>query len=156
MLKIIVAMDEARGIGLNNRLPWSVKGDLKEFRRITMGHGVLMGRKTLDSIGKPLDGRTNYVVSRQKQLPYDAIHLIHDLPAFLKEKQASDEIIYIIGGASLYQAALPVAEELIISRIQGTHACDTFFPAFDDNDFTLAASVDYGTFIQERYTRIRK
>lgn len=156
MLTIVVAMDEGRGIGLNNRLPWTIKGDLKEFRRITMGHGVLMGRKTLDSIGKPLDGRTNYVVTRQDKLPYDAIRLVHDLPAFLEEKQTSDEIVFVIGGASLYQAALPYTDELIISRVSGTHDCDTYFPPYDEADFKLMTSVDFGSFIQERYTRIPK
>lgn len=155
MLTIIVATDEGRGIGLNNRLPWTLKADLKEFRKITMGHGVLMGRKTLDSIGKALDGRTNYVVTHQPSLPYEKVVLVHDLIAFLKEKQASSDVVYVIGGASLYRSALPYVNELIISRVKGIHTCDTFFPDYDEKDFVLTASVDFEGFTQVRYQRIR-
>lgn len=156
MLKIIVAMDEQKGIGIHNRLPWSIKEDLKEFRRLTMGHSLLMGRKTLDSIGKALDGRVNYVVTRQDSLPYDNIRLVHDVEAFCLEKQKSEDLVYIIGGASLYKVTLAYADELIISRVNGTYACDTFFPDYDESEFRLTASVKYEAFTQERYERIKR
>jgi dihydrofolate reductase len=153
MLKIIVAMDENHGIGFNNALPWSIKEDLKEFKRITLGHSILMGRKTLDSIGKALPGRTNFVMTKQASLPYENIVIVHDVLAFLKEKHKSDDLVFIIGGASLYRLALDYADELIISEVKGHYPCDTFFPSFDHNDFILAASLEFEQFTQKRYVR---
>ena len=153
MLKIIVAMDEHRGIGLNNRLPWSIKDDLHEFKRITLGHSVLMGRKTLDSINHALPGRTNYVMTHQSELPYENVILVSDIHAFLKEKQHSDDVIFVIGGASLYKIALPYTEELIISEVKGTYPADTYFPDFDINEYELSKNVDFEQFTQKWYVR---
>ena len=144
---------ENRGIGINNALPWSIKEDLKEFKRITLGHSVLMGRKTLDSIGKALPGRTNFVMTTQASLPYENISIVHDIHAFLKEKQHSEDLVFIIGGASLYRLALDYADELIISEVKGHYPCDTFFPSFDQHDFTLADSLEFDQFTQKRYVR---
>lgn len=153
MLKLIVAMDECRGIGSGNKLPWTIKEDMQEFKRITTGHGVLMGRKTLESIGKALPNRHNYVVTAQDALPYENITLVHDLRAFLREKQSSDDVVYVIGGASLYRLALDYADELIISEVKGQYPCDTFFPEFDPNDYRLRSSVDFEFFTQRWYAR---
>lgn len=156
MLKIIVAMDEQRGIGINNALPWSIKEDLREFKRITMGHGILMGRKTLDSIKHALPGRTNYVMTHQQSLPYDDVILVNDIHAFLKEKQNSKDVIFVIGGASLYRLALPYVDELIISEVKGFYSVDTLFPVFDVSDFRLDNVVDFETFKQKWYVRIHQ
>ena len=153
MLKIIVAMDEQRGIGLNNHLPWSIKEDLKEFKRITLGHGVIMGRKTLDSIGKPLSGRTNYVVTHQKSLPYESIILVNDVRRFFHENEKSEDVVFVIGGASLYEIALDYADELIISEVKGHYLCDTFFPAFDPEHYDLVSSIEFDLFTQKRFVR---
>jgi len=153
MLKIIVAMDQHRGIGIENRLPWSIKEDLQEFKRITLGHGVLMGRRTLESIRRALPGRTNYVMTHQAELPYENVVLVHDIEAFLKEKQDSDDVVFVIGGASLYHLALDYVSEMIISEVKGVYACDTFFPTFDLNQFVLAESLEFEHFTQKRYMR---
>lgn len=153
MLKIIVAMDQNRGIGVNNALPWSIKEDLKEFKRITLGHSVLMGRKTLDSIGKALPGRANFVITRQETLPYEGVTIVHDVLTFLKEKQKSDDLVFVIGGASLYRLALAYTDELILSEVKGQYPCDTFFPSINLDDFVLTDVVDFDQFTQKWYVR---
>lgn len=153
MLKIIVAMDSHHGIGIDNRLPWSIKEDLKQFRKLTLGHGVLMGRKTLDSIGHALPDRTNYVVSRQKNLPYENIVLVQDIQAFLSQKQSSSDTVYVIGGASLYALAMDYVNELIISEVKGVYACDTFFTSFDPDRFDLIETIEFDQFTRKRYVR---
>jgi len=153
MLKIIVAMDSHRGIGIDNKLPWQIKADLKEFRRITLDHGVLMGRKTLDSIGHTLPHRTNYVMTRSSSLPYDDVIVVSDIESFLKEKQHSEDVIFVIGGGSLYRIALPYVHEMIISEVTGTYPVDTYFPEFDSNDFILERSVEFEQFTQKWFVR---
>ncbi len=153
MLKIIVAMDEQFGIGYQNKLPWTIKEDLKEFKRITQGHSVFMGRKTLDSIGKALSGRVNYVLTNQQGLPYDNIILIHDPLEFLKSKQNSEDLVFVIGGASLYQLALDYVDELIVSKVKGSYLCDTFFPSFEHKNFYKSAEIEFEDFIQVKYAR---
>jgi len=154
MIKIIVAMDKKRGIGIDNHLPWSIPEDLKEFKRITLGHSVLMGRKTLESIGKALPGRTNYVITQQSNLPFENVTLVHDVQSFLESKKTSRDFVFVIGGASLYQIALAYADELIISEIQTVFLCDTYFPLFNSQEFSLNSEVTYAEFIQKRYVRI--
>lgn len=154
MIKIIVAMDKKRGIGIENHLPWSIPEDLKEFKRLTLGHSVLMGRKTLESIGKALPGRTNYVITHQNILPFEDVTLVHDVQSFLESKKASRDLVYVIGGASLYQIALAYADELIISEVQTVFLCDTYFPPFNSQEFCLNSEVAYAEFIQKRYVRI--
>jgi len=153
MLKIIVAMDHYRGIGIKNHLPWSNKEDLKEFKRITLGHSVIMGRKTLDSIGKALPGRVNYVLSHQSSLSYENITMVHDIDSFFSMKKNSPDIVYVIGGASLYERALKYVDELIISEVEGEYSCDTFFPNFSETEFQLVSQMQYIGFIQKRYER---
>ncbi len=155
MLKLIVAMDRNNGIGINNKLPWVNKEDLKEFKRITLGHGIIMGRKTLESIGKALVGRTNYVVTHQLELPFENIILIHDVKAFFQSKQNSQDTVFVIGGASLYEIALDFVDEMIISEVFGEYTCDTFFPKFDIESFKLSTEVAYEGFVQKRYVRIK-
>lgn len=153
MLKIIVAMDQHRGIGFENRMPWSIKEELKQFRKITLGHGVLMGRKTLESMQHALPGRTNYVMTHQAQLPFENVIVVPDIEAFLKEKQDSDDVVFVIGGASLYHLALDYVSEMIISEVKGVYACDTFFPSFDPERFILKQSIEFEHFTQKWYER---
>ncbi len=153
MLKIIVAMDPHRGIGFENRLPWSIKEDLQQFKKITFGHGVLMGRKTLESIQHALPGRTNYVMTHQAQLPFENVTVVHDVEAFLKEKRDSEDVVFVIGGASLYHLALDYVNEMIISEVKGVYVCDTFLPAFDPERFILKQTIEFEHFTQKWYVR---
>ena len=154
MLKLIVAVDRNNGIGINNKLPWTNNEDLKEFKRITLGHGIIMGRKTLESIGKALPGRTNYVVTHKSELPYENVILIKDVKVFFESKKASKDVVFVIGGASLYEIALDYVDEMIISEVFGEYSCDTFFPKFDPDSFKLSTEVAYDGFIQKRFVRI--
>jgi dihydrofolate reductase len=156
MLKIIVAMDQNRGIGIHNQLPWSIKEDLREFKRLTLGHSVIMGRKTLESIGKALPGRENFVVTHQETLPFENVALVDDVLNFFESKKNSDDIVFVIGGASLYKIAIKYCEELIISEVKGEYSCDTFFPEFNEKEFVLSSQQDFLEFSQKTYKRIKR
>ena len=126
-LVAIAAIDDNRTIGLDGKLPWRLPEDLKFFRDTTMGHPVLMGRKTFQSLGKPLKGRRNIVLSRTlESLPgAEVIHKLEDLT----ELADLGQIVYVIGGAIVYTTILPFCQELILTRINGVFQGDTFFPS---------------------------
>ena len=128
-LTIIVAMDAQRGIGINNTLPWKLSEDMAHFRRLTTGHPIIMGRKTFDSIGRPLPGRRNIVITRNTEWRRDGVEAVGSLAeavALLTEAQA-----FIIGGAEIYRLSLPIADSLVVTEIRKTYNCDAFFPAID-------------------------
>lgn len=129
MIKIIVACDEKNVIGKNNQLIWHLPADLKHFKNLTTGHSIIMGRKTFESIGKALPNRNNLVVSRQSHLNVDGIILCHSLEeAILKAKSLSRDDIFIIGGAEIYRQALPLADQIILTRLHDYFDGDAFFP----------------------------
>jgi dihydrofolate reductase len=129
-VSIVVATDEHGGIGLEGRLPWHLPNDLKRFKALTMGKPIVMGRRTFDSIGRALPGRTNIVVSRQAGLRIDGCIVVGSLEAALEAAGAADEAC-VIGGAEIYRLALPLAETLHLTRVHATVGADTFFPAID-------------------------
>lgn len=131
-LAIIVAMAKNRTIGINNTLPWRCPEDLKHFKALTMGHHMVMGRKTFDSIGRPLPGRTTVVVTRDRGLTIEGCLIAHSLPEAIAAC-AGDEQIYIVGGAEIYAQAMPLADTLYITEIQQDVAGDAHFPEFDRN-----------------------
>lgn len=134
-LSIIVAMAKNRTIGINNTLPWRCPEDLKHFKALTMGHHMIMGRKTFDSIGKPLPGRTTVVVTRNTGLKIDGCLIAHSLPQAIAACAGDDEI-FIVGGAELYAQALPLANTLYVTEIQQDVAGDAHFPPFDPRTWT--------------------
>ena len=129
-LSIIVAMAKNRTIGINNTLPWRSPEDLKHFKNLTMGHHMIMGRKTFDSIGKPLPGRTTVVVTRNKSLQIEGCIIAHSLNEAIAACAGDDEI-FIVGGAELYAQALPLANTLYLTEIQQDIIGDAHFPAFN-------------------------
>jgi len=133
-LSIIVAMARNRVIGLNNALPWRIPADLKHFKSLTMGHHMIMGRKTYDSIGKPLPGRTTVVLSRNHALKMDGCVVVHSLEEAFKACAGDDEI-FIVGGAELYALAMPLADMIYLTEIQQDMAGDTYFPELDKNSW---------------------
>lgn len=156
----IAAMAANRVIGRGGGLPWHLPEDLKFFKQTTLGHPVLMGRKTFESIvarlGKPLPGRTNIVLS--ETLPPTAgveiIRRIEELPARLAP--AAPQTVYLIGGARLYQTLLPECDELLLTFIDQPHEGDTRFPPFED-DFELREVLARGAgFEIRRYVRRRR
>ena len=133
-LSIIVALASNRAIGINNTLPWRIPADLQHFKKLTMGHHMIMGRKTFESIGKPLPGRTTVVVSRDRNLKIDGCIVAHSLPEAIASC-ASDPQIFIVGGADIYAQALGLADTLYLTEIQQEIAGDAWFPEFDRSEW---------------------
>lgn len=129
ILSIIVAMARNRVIGKGNQLPWHLPEDLKRFKKITMGHPIVMGRKTYESIGWPLPGRDNIVLTRNRGFCAEGVTAIHDLSDILDRYPNSE--IFIIGGASLYLLALPQTVKLYLTLIDQDFDGDTYFPEVD-------------------------
>ncbi len=131
-LSILVAMAQNRTIGINNTLPWHIPEDLKRFKALTMGHHMIMGRKTFDSIGKPLPGRTTVIVTRNRELKIAGCVIAHTLEE-AHTACAGDDEIFVVGGAELYTLALPLANTIYLTEIQQEVAGDAFFPELDQN-----------------------
>ncbi|MGZ8257203.1 MAG: dihydrofolate reductase [Gallionella sp.] len=130
-ISILVAMTQNRTIGINNTLPWRCPEDLKHFKALTMGHHMIMGRKTFDSIGKPLPGRTTVVISRDASLKIDGCLVAHSLSQAI-ELCGNDSEIFVVGGAQIYAQTLPLADTLYITEIQQAVDGDAHFPEFDN------------------------
>jgi dihydrofolate reductase len=128
-LTIVVAIDSQLGIGANNTLPWHLPEDLAHFKRTTSGHPIIMGRKTFDSIGRPLPNRRNIVITRNPDWKIDGVETAPSVDAAIA--LAGDTEAFIIGGAQIFIASLPRVDRLIVTEIDGTFNCDTFFPQID-------------------------
>ena len=128
-LTIVVATDLNNGIGIRNTLPWHLPEDLAHFKRTTSGHAILMGRKTFESIGRPLPNRRNIVITRNGGWQHAGVETAGSLQEAAALVQAAPA--FIIGGAQIYAEALPLVDRLIITRIGKVFDCDAFFPALD-------------------------
>ena len=148
----VVAMDAARGIGLNNGIPWRLKEDMQLFKRITMGHPILMGRKTWESLGRPLPGRQNIVLTRNADYVAEGAVVITDI-AQLEELELQDPEIMVIGGAQLYAQMLPRMQRLHVSEVEGTHEVDTWFPEFVHHFATRSPQQEYAGFTHVLYEK---
>ena len=131
-LSLIVAMAHNRVIGSKNTLPWHLPADLKHFKALTMGHHMIMGRKTYDSIGKPLPGRTTVVVTRDTNLKIEGCLIAHSLPEAIK-LCAGDEKVFIVGGADIYAQSLHLADTLYLTEVQQDVEGDAHFPQLNKN-----------------------
>ena len=129
MLKILVAFDENRVIGKNNSLIWHLPADLKRFKTLTTGHVIIMGRKTFESIGKPLPNRTTIVISRQADLQIEGAIIAHSVEeAILKAKSITREDIFIVGGAEIYALSLALADQILVTQLHDIFDGDAYFP----------------------------
>ncbi len=129
ILTLIVATDSAGGIGIRNTLPWKLPQDLAHFKRTTTGHPILMGRKTFESIGRPLPNRRNIVITRNPAWRHGGVDAVTSLDAALQVTDAAE--VFVIGGAEIYGLALPLADRLIVTEIAQRFDCDAFFPPID-------------------------
>ncbi|MDD5410812.1 MAG: dihydrofolate reductase [Methylobacter sp.] len=129
-ISLIVAMASNRAIGLNNKMPWHLSADLKKFKKITMGAPILMGRKTYESIGRPLPGRTNIIISRNPEYRQEGCLVFNDIEKALESYRDSEEV-FVIGGSDFYKSMLPVADTLYLTQIHQEFPGDTFFPEID-------------------------
>lgn len=130
MISFILAMDEARGIGIENRLPWRLPADLARFRRLTLHHTILMGRKTFDSIGrKPLPKRHNVVLTRDLSFQAEGCEVIHSIEDVVKRYGGLEkEELFVIGGTEVFQLLLPYVDKMYITEIAHRFPADTWFP----------------------------
>jgi dihydrofolate reductase len=148
-LSILVAVAENGVIGREGQLPWHLSSDLRRFKRLTMGHAILMGRKTWESIGRPLPGRTSIVLSRQAnyQPGHDGVLVATNLDEALAQARRSvvevDEA-FIIGGAGIYEMCLPRADRLLVTRVHAQIEGDVHFPQVDWNAWQLIEETDHG------------
>jgi dihydrofolate reductase len=157
-ITLVVAIDAQRGIGADNKLPWHLPEDLAHFKRVTLGHPVIMGRKTFDSIGRPLPKRRNIVVTRNRDWRHEGVDSaasLADAIALVGEAPAS-----IIGGAQIFGESMDIADRMIVTHIDGAYRCDTFFPEIDPAVWTVTAreehrSADDVAFSFVTYERIR-
>lgn len=127
-LSLLVAMASNRVIGVEGKLPWHVPSDLKRFKALTMGHHIVMGRKTFESIGRLLPGRTSVIVTRQRGYAVPGAIVAHSLDEAVRAC-AGDSEVFVIGGGQLYAEALPHADRIYLTQIEGEFAGDTWFPA---------------------------
>ena len=127
MISMISALAKNRAIGKKNALPWYLPADLKHFKQITMGKPIVMGRKTFDSIGKPLPGRRNIIVSRDKKLFVEGCDVFHSIDEALSAVKNESEVM-IIGGANLYEQTIARADCIYLTLIDAEMEGDTFFP----------------------------
>jgi len=129
-LSLIVAYAQNRTIGRENTLPWKLAGDLAHFKRTTLGHPIIMGRKTWDSLGRPLPGRRNIVISRDASKVANGAEFVSILDEALN-RLAPNEDAYIIGGAQIYQQALPLVDHVVATEVQAIVEGDAFFATLD-------------------------
>ena len=131
-LAVVVAMTPDRVIGLNGGMPWHIPEDLRHFRRVTMGHAIIMGRKTHESIGRALPGRQNIVISRNPDAQFEGCEVVCSLEdALALARAGGDDEPRIVGGGAIYALALPLATKLILTEVQMDCKGDTFFPVVD-------------------------
>ena len=138
-LSIVVAMDSNRLIGKDNGLPWHLPADLAFFKKLTTGNTILMGRKTFDSIGRPLPNRRNIVITGNADIEIAGCEVVNSIEEALSLAQGETEVM-VIGGAKLYQQILPSADRLYITRIEGEFEGDTHFPSFNEAEWSQISS----------------
>lgn len=132
-ISLIVAMAKNRVIGCKNKMPWHLPADFTYFRKVTNGHPVIMGRKTFESIGRPLPGRRNIVISRNAAFRANGVEVVTSLAAAINacDSQNTSEEAFVIGGATLYMEALPHADRIFVTEVDASPEGDTFFPLLD-------------------------
>lgn len=141
IISLIYAMDEDRGIGKNGKLPWHLQVDLKRFKKTTMAHHIIMGRKTFDSIGKLLSGRTMIIITRKKDYFLEGCLVAHSLEDALEQAKNNGEgEVFVIGGSEIFALALPLATRLYQTLVHAHLDCDVTFPEFDLDDWTEISS----------------
>lgn len=142
-LSLIVAMADNRTIGRNNELPWHLPDDLKYFKSVTMGKPIVMGRKTFDSIGRPLPGRLNIVITRNAEWQHSGVKTAASLQQAVaiaaetnpQDQEALIQEIMVIGGEEIYRTAIELADRLYITRVQAEVEGDAFFPQYNESEW---------------------
>ena len=156
-INIVVAIGKNRVIGKNNQLIWKISDDLKRFKAITSGYPIIMGRKTFESIGKPLPNRTNIVVTRNTEYAIDGITVVNSLDGAIKKGFELGEQIFIIGGQEIYKQAIEKANRIYLTLVEDTAEGDAFFPDYSmfkkiisKEDFETKDGLGYSFIVLER------
>jgi dihydrofolate reductase len=140
IVSLLVAASENNVIGKDNGLPWHLPDDLKYFKNLTWGMPILMGRKTFDSIGKPLPGRKSIVITRNKNWQHESVTVVHSIEdAITKAEDLGVKEIFVIGGAEIFQTALLSASRIYLTRIHQHFDGDVFFPEIDNDKWKLVS-----------------
>jgi dihydrofolate reductase len=143
-LSIIVAMSSNHVIGVNNTLPWHLSEDLKHFKSLTTGHTIIMGRKTYESIGRPLPNRRNIVVSRNMDIYYEGTEVVHSIEDAVSISRHDHEV-FVIGGSNIYEQALSLVDHLYITEIKKNFSGDAFFPEINKQIWIESSREDHIT-----------
>ena len=133
-ITLVAAMARNGAIGLDGAMPWHLPRELKHFKSVTMGHPIVMGRKTWESVGRPLPGRQNIVVTRNPDYRAEGCDVVASLQAAVRV--AKGEEVMVIGGGELYRQAMPHADRMVLTRVDCEPAADTWFPEWDPADWT--------------------
>ena len=155
-ISIIAAMAKNRVIGRQGSIPWKIPGEQKLFKKITLGHAVIMGRKTYESIGYPLPGRFNIIVTRNRSYLAAGCIVVNDLPSALKSCPKDEDEAFICGGGQLYHEALPLADRIYLTVVPKNISGDTYFPDIPPAEFrikeskTIQGVESYNFYIYER------
>ena len=143
-ISIIAALGSNRAIGYQNQLPWRLPADLQRFKQLTMGHHILMGRKTFESIGRPLPGRTSIIITRQSDYKAKDCLIAHSLEEAIALAQSrGEQEAFVIGGADIYAQALPLADRMYLTWVEAEPEADAFFPVFDEKDWEQIEEVSF-------------
>ena len=151
MISIVVAVSENQVIGKDNKLLWRLSNDMKFFKNLTMGGVLIMGRKTFESIGKPLPGRTNIVITRQKDWKAEQVIVSENIADAIKRGKEISEHIFIIGGGEIYRQILDVADRIYLTRVHTSLEGDTFFQDVDEGKWQLQDKQDYAADEKNEY-----
>jgi dihydrofolate reductase len=144
ILSIIVAKTKNNVIGLNNGLPWKLSDDLKSFKKITAGHPVIMGRKTYDSLGKPLKDRTNIIVTRQKDFEAEGVKVVYSLDEAIRfARTLNNDEAFIIGGAQLIDQSISMVDKIYLTEIDAVVEGDTFLDTIHPEDWNVLSEHKY-------------
>lgn len=149
-LSLIVAMARNRVIGANGAIPWRLPNELQLFKRVTMGHHIIMGRKTWESIKRPLPGRTSIIVTRQKDYAVPGALVVNSLQAAIAAS-SDDTEIFVIGGGELYRQALPIAQRIYLTTVDAEPQGDTLMPQFDRNSWREISSEHFAADAQHAH-----
>jgi len=152
IVSLIVAMDNSRGIGKDNTLPWHISSDLRRFKRVTMGHHLIMGRITYESIGRALPGRTNIVVTRDLSYKAEGCLVVHSLgKAFQQVEMKGDEEVFVIGGEQVFEQVIDDADRIYLTEVDTEVDADVYFPEFEETEWQEVFTIHQYADNQDQY-----
>nr|AIA12510.1 Dihydrofolate reductase [uncultured bacterium] len=153
IISFLVAMDEKRGIGKAGGLPWRLSSDLKRFRELTMGHHIIVGRKTFESIGKPLPGRQMIIVTRNESISFEGCFIAHSVSdAISLARERGESELFVCGGAEIYAQMLGAADRMYLTLVHADCDADTFFPEWDRDEWIEVESEHHAADEKNQYS----